>query len=398
MSRLRKRYLDCSKMTLEEAESFGTELATLIRDIPFWFGDLARYAEARWPDTHHQVWPEWVSPGQLARNSGVCKAYPKEEDREHEATYSQYKDAAGQPNRQALLAEIVDKGQTTDESRAAQKEDIVPPDDRPRWLLAIDVNYYLHRFWHSGAGVEAATDLSSWIQRTVSRLKQKGLTDVAACFDDRDNHRKKLTADAGWDDKYKDRPPKDPELAQQLNLVRNLIEKSGIMAVSVEGMEADDVMASYAAQFEGKVTLLTQDKDMRQCLSGEKCNILLDVEWTQRDETSGDIIPEYKWLSSKLHSVGTGITPEQWTDYQCIMGDNVDGIRGVKGIGAKGAADLIRDFLTVEGVIEAAKRNDASIPPKKREALIAFEQKLSITRQLVTLKSDLTIPNSTRLT
>jgi len=179
-------------------------------------------------------------------------------------------------------------------------------------------------------------------------------------------------------------------------LAKSLLNQSGFATVSVDGMEADDVMASYAVQFPGQVTLLTQDKDQRQCLSG-KCNILLDVEWLL-DDVSGDHLPEYKWLSAKKHAEETGIPSEKWTDYQMIMGDNVDGIRGVEGIGAKGAADLVNEFGTVEAVIEAAKAGNESIKPKKRDALIAFEEKLDVTRKLVTLRTDLEIPlHTTRL-
>lgn len=396
MSSLRKRFFDCKGMTFAEAEANGGPLAEFQRDVMFWIGDLARYAEARWPETWHQVFPEWISPGLLARAAGVCKAYPTEEDRRHEATYSQYLQVAGKPDRHELLAGFVAHGLTTDESRKAAKAAKAasrPEDGRQRWLLAIDVNYFLHRFWHSGAGVEAATGVASWIERTVARLKEKGLTDVACCFDDRENHRKALTAE--WPDRYKDRPSKEPELVQQLTLVRELLEKAGFAVVRLDGMEADDVMASYAKQFDGRVTLLTQDKDARQCL-GAKCNILLDVEWTQ-DETSGDMLPDYKWLSAKQHTEETGLRPEQWTAYQTIAGDNVDGIRGVEGIGTKGAADLVQTFGTVEAAIEAAKAADERIKPKKREALIAFEAKLEITRKLVTLRDDLTVPSSTRI-
>jgi hypothetical protein len=114
MTRCHKRFLDCSGLTIEEAEQLGEWLATVQRDIMFWIGDLARYAEAKWPERHHQVWPEWVSPGLLARTAGVCRAYSQEE-REHECTYSQYKDATRKPDRQKLLAGMV--GMTTNDSR-----------------------------------------------------------------------------------------------------------------------------------------------------------------------------------------------------------------------------------------------------------------------------------------
>lgn len=411
MSRLRKRFLDCSNMSFQEAEAFAKDLIEQQRDITFWVGDLARYAEARWPDTHQQIWPEWVSPGLLSRAAGVCKAYPKPEDREAEATYSQYMQVASKPDRLKRLAEIIDKGQTTDESRAAGRPSPLSEEGRMktdmsraigiRWLLAVDVHYFLHRFWHSGAGVEAAMQVSRWVKRTVERLAQKGLTDCACCFDSKVNHRKEFTKD--WEDKYKDRPPKDPELVQQLNLVYDLLKGAGFACVGLEGMEADDVMASYAKQFEGRVTLLTQDKDCRQCLS-EKCNMLLDVEWVE-DETSGEALPDYKWMSMKQHTEATGIPPAQWTEYQAIMGDNTDGITGAKGIGEKGAADLVKQFGTCEAAIAAAKAEAAAFKPTKSkpkvsartQALIDFEAKLEITRKLVTLRTDLELPGTTRI-
>ncbi len=388
MTRMRERFFDCEGLTIEQAEAFGSEFAKMQRDIMFWIADLARYSETHWPDTHCQVWPEWVSVGMLARASGVGAAYPNEEDRQFQATYTQFTQAAGKADRFAVLAAIVQQGLTSDESRKT-----IADSSRPRWLIAVDVNYHLHCHWFSGAGVEAASQVSSWINRTTNRLREKGLTDVVCCLDSPRNFRKELTAD--WEDKYKPRPPKDPELVQQINLVRELLERLGFCCVSMDGFEADDVMASAAAQFGGRVTLLTQDKDLKQCLS-DRCNMLLDVDWN-KDEMSGELSPEYKWLSAKQHTEGTGIRPDQWTEYQAICGDSVDGIKGVPGIGDKGAVDLIQEFGTVAGAIQAAKDDDERIKPKKREALIAFEERVDVTRQLVTLRTDLELPTNTRI-
>ena len=144
-------------------------------------------------------------------------------------------------DRHERLAAIEEAGLTTDESRQQSAE---PAEQtRPRWLLAVDVHFHLHRHWFSGAGIEAAVQVTDWVQR--SKI----------------NNRKELTED--WEDKYKSRPPKDPELGQQLNLVRELLEGRGYCCALVDGFEADDVMASFAAQFPGKVTLLSADKDVR---------------------------------------------------------------------------------------------------------------------------------------
>ena len=161
-------------------------------------------------------------------------------------------------------------------------------------------------------------------------------------------------------------------------------------------MEADDILASYAAQFDGKVIVVSADKDLRQTLS-ERVIILLDVEWVE-DEQSGDMLPEYKWLSAKQHTEDTGIRPDQWADYQAICGDSVDGVKGVAGIGTKGAADLIQEFGSLAAVMDAAVAEHESIKPKKRAAIIEFEAiRADVTRQLVTLRTDCAIPTNTRV-
>lgn len=388
MTRLHSNYLDLDGISLEEMEALGSEVIWWQEGVQWWIGDLARKAKSMGENCFLQVFPAGVSPGLIARCEKVATAYPPQ-DRNLLANWTIHMREANRPDRVARVQAHVDAGRTSDEAREANQQERA----KSRWLLAVDVNYFLHRYWHSGAGVEAASGVAGWIERTVERLKEKGLTDCVCCFDAPNNHRKQLTE--GWDDKYKGRPPKPQELTQQLQTVRQLIEAKNFACVSIEGMEADDVMASYAKQFDGKVTLLTQDKDCRQCLS-DKCNILLDVEWHD-DETSGESLPEYKWVTAKTHAESTGIRPEQWCDYQCIMGDNVDGIKGAVGIGQKGATDLITWFGSVEAAIQAAKDNDSRIKPAKRQALIEFEGKLETTRKLVTLRDDLHVTNGTRI-
>lgn len=413
--------------SLEALESYGTGFSEQQRGVMWHLGDLARYAEARFPETWHQVFPEWISPGLIARAAAVAEAYPTEDDRNLLATWTIHMQNANQPDRIQRVQAHVDAGRTSDEARkadAAERKE----GNRTRWLLAVDVNYHLHRHWFSGAGVEAASRVASGVDRLVKRLKEKGLTDVACCFDSPRNFRKELTAD--WEDKYKPRPDKDRELVQQITLVRELLDGRGFCCVMRDGFEADDLMASYAAQFDGDVTLLTPDKDMKQCLS-DKCNMLPEITWDE-DDTSGDMLPEYHWYiaepSRKLTELrqkraalpdghasipkldkaiedatypnlleDTGLRPGQWAAYQAIWGDGTDGIKGCPGIGEKGALELIQDFGTVAGAIQAAKDDDERITPKKREALIAFEQIVAVTMQLVTLRINLELPTNTRI-
>lgn len=410
MSRMQKRFLDCSGLTMEQCQSFGEGLCEQQRDVAFQLGDLARYAEAKWPDTWQQVFPEWVSPGLISRAAGVCRAYPKPEDRESEATYSQYLQNASRPDRLARLTAITEKGLTTDESRQADKEERANGKSAAavRWLLAVDVNYFLHRFWFSGAGVEAAIGVTTWIQRTVERLKEKGLTDCACCFDSKSNHRKEFTKD--WEDKYKgNRGPKEPELVQQLNLVYELLAGAGFACIAIEGYEADDCIASYAKNFQGKVAILSQDKDLKQCLSGGRVVMLRDVTWNE-DETSGDMLAEYHWYTENPHPKitcknlldETGLTPQQFPDLQCLMGDATDCIKGAPGIGEKGAVTLMREFGSVAACIQAAHNNDERLLKMPRgkmmvQGLLELEPRLDVTRKLVTLVDTLEVPQTTRI-
>ena len=397
MSRMLKRFLDCEGLSMAECEAYGTVLAERQRDVLFHTGDLARYAQAQWPDHWQQVFPEWASPGTVTRPAGVCKAYPAEADRQHECTYSQYMQNSGKPDRQERLVAIASKGLTTDESRKADQAERAN-DKRPGWLLVFDVHYYIHKWYHSGEKIETATNVSEWAKRTVERLQEKGVSDVAFAFEGRGSFRKELTAGEGWEDhRYKGkRGPKDDELVNQIILTREKLTEMGYLCVSVDGYEADDVMASYAAQFPGIVTLIAVDKDLRQCLVQWECNMLPDIDWKE-DESTGEMMPIYNWLNVEKHTKETGITPAQWPDYQSIMGDNTDSIQGAEGIGKKIAADLIKEFDTVEKAIEAAKEGTELLTEKKRQAMIEFEPRLEVTRQLVTMKTDLELPRNTRI-
>ena len=394
--RMRKRFLDCSEMTMEEAESWGKELAETQRDIMFQLGDLYRYCEAKFGEEHVQVWPEWISPGMLQRAAGVCRAYPTEEHRQIEATYSQFMQNASRADRQERLKAIVDEGLTTDESRKASKEERAN-DNRPRWLIAFDLHYIVHRNFYAGAGVETAMQVAGWIQRTVERLKEKGASDVLCAFEGMNNFRKSLTEGEEWaDSRYKgNRGPKPHDLLQQLQLVRELLNGLGFCCMSSDSHEADDVLASAATQFPGKITIVSGDKDLNQTLC-DRVNILRDVEWVE-NEQSGELQPEYKWWTAKMLFEETGLTPLQYVESQVLSGDSTDAIAGCAGIGVKGAADLVKEFGTVEAVIQAAKDGDPRITAKKRESLIAFEGKHEVTRQLVTLRTDLQLPSTTKI-
>ena len=408
------------KPSLQEYETYIGLLLEAQRDVIWQLGDLANGVKRHYPDTYEQAYPAGKSPDAMDRYRGVSSAYQPHE-RNIDATWTIHMHNAKDPDRVAIVAAAVAAGQTSDENRknpapvenrqvagseepAAPPEPVVTAESAPpvssRWLLCVDINYYVHRQFQV-EGMAAGTSIVSWLIRVIDRLMGKGLTDVVCCFDGPNNHRHEITK--GWDQPYKERTEKAPELVTLLNQVPTMLSEKNILIVTIDGMEADDVMASYAKSFDGKVTLLTADKDLRQCLS-ERCNMLIDVKWEENPDTR-EWLPVYNWVNVKAHMESvtyasakvSGISPDAWPHFQAIAGDSVDKIRGCEGIGAKGAMDLILAHNTVQGVIEACKSGAVALTAKKIEAVLAFEPFAEATLLLTTMRTDLKVPQNTTI-
>lgn len=408
------------------------------KNVNWWIGDLAVMADKRLkPALRETIWPEGTSPDLVARCKAVSVAYPPN-TRNPLATWTIHMRHANAPNRVALVQAAVDAGQTSDENRAAPAVPAEPsppampvaidrseappaaasasaeaaitvaaPAPEPiavteratnRWLLCVDVNGIVSRFFFAGAEQDAASRFVESLVGTVRRLSHKGLTAVVCCMDSPTSVRKELTA--SWDVPYKsNRKQKADALGYQLNLVQTLLSNRNADVVFVNGWEADDIMASYARQFDGKVSLWTVDKDMRQCLSPH-VNILEDVEW-ERDEATNTMRPLYKWVNQEAHEekgivyqsdLVTGIKPERWPLFQAIAGDASDSIQGAKGIGPKGAMELLKNFASLDDILAAARDNHPAIAARQRKILLAWEPIAHDTLQLTTLRTDLTVP------
>jgi 5'-3' exonuclease len=387
------------------------------RGILWWIGDTALELERQHRNTHEQAWPICISPELLSRCTAVAKAYPPSE-RNIDATWSVHMHHMKRPDRVQAVGASVDQGQTSDEARNNPPD--VQEEEEERWLLAVDVNLYLHAFF-STCGDEAAYSFTQWIVGVAKHLmKQQGLTDLVCCIDSTTNHRKEITKN--WEHKYKDRGSKPEGLVEQLQLAEKMLRERNILCVTVPDMEGDDVMASYAAQFPGKVTLMTTDKDMRQCLSS-RVNILKSAKKKQHPTTNKWVF-DFQWLlrewkpdpdnptrakpacvschmsdgvkHGNLHVCG--ITPEQWPHFQALMGDAVDGVTGIKGFGPATAMPLIKEHGTVQNVINAAKDNDADVTELNRMKLLDFEEQAADMLKLTTMRTDLKVPMTTTIT
>jgi DNA polymerase-1 len=178
------------------------------------------------------------------------------------------------------------------------------------------------------------------------------------------------------------RKPTPPELVEQIPWIKKMVPALGLPLVEVAGVEADDVIGTLATQADARglaVDIVTSDKDMMQ-LVGERVQLV---------DTMNDRVSRLPEVEKKF-----GTTPGKVVEVQGLMGDAVDNIPGVKGIGEKTAKCLIQHFGTIaavyDGLDEIADlglRGAAGIR-KKLEAGRADAER---SRELATIKCDVEI-------
>jgi DNA polymerase-1 len=180
-------------------------------------------------------------------------------------------------------------------------------------------------------------------------------------------------------EKYKaQRQPMPDEMRVQLPFVRRLCEAMRLPILEVKGYEADDVigtMAVKAVKYNLEVLIVSNDKDMMQ-LVGKNVRTLR----TGSGGAKGDIIVDEKKVGELL-----GVPPDKVVDYMALLGDTIDNIPGAKGIGEKGAAELINKYGSVESALDHADE----VPNKRyREALQQQREQVLMSKQLAEIAKD----------
>ncbi len=180
-------------------------------------------------------------------------------------------------------------------------------------------------------------------------------------------------------EKYKaQRQPMPDEMRVQLPYVRRLCEAMQLPILEVKGYEADDVigtMAVKAGRQNFDVLIISNDKDMMQ-LVGKNVRTLR----TGSGGLKGDIIVDEKKVEEIL-----GVPPEKVVDYMALLGDTIDNIPGAKGIGEKGAAELIKKYGSVERALDHA---DEVSNKRYREALQQQREQVMMSKQLAAIATD----------
>jgi DNA polymerase-1 len=166
------------------------------------------------------------------------------------------------------------------------------------------------------------------------------------------------------------------DLQLQLPHIHRLLEALAIPAVSHPRFEADDVLATIAVAAAARgqdVYLCTSDKDCRQLIDG---HVRLFNLRKRQEFGRAELLEDW------------GVTPEQVVDLQTLVGDPVDNVRGVPGIGIKTAAKLLQEFGTLENVLANI---DKVAGKKRQESLREAVKEIPRTRDLVRLATDVPI-------
>ena len=197
-------------------------------------------------------------------------------------------------------------------------------------------------------------------------------THFAVIFDSaRKNFRNEIYKD------YKANRSEAPEdLAPQFEYIRKSVKAFNLPAIELLNYEADDLIATYAKQITevgAKVTIISSDKDLMQ---------LVSKDIRLYDPMKSKVIGE-KEVIEKF-----GVKPNQVIDVQSLAGDSSDNIPGVPGIGIKTAAELINKYKTLDTLLNKASEIKQN---KRRETLLENKDKALLSRELVTLKSNVPV-------
>jgi DNA polymerase-1 len=254
-------------------------------------------------------------------------------------------------------------------------------------LLLIDGHYYVYRSFFAIRDLTNSrgepTNAIYGFVKTVRRMVKDLAPDLGAIVWDMGMPKRRVELQPA----YKQQRAEMPDtMRPQLAFIQELAPLLGFASLWLPDTEADDLMASYAVAARARgddVVLATNDKDLFQLV-----NEHVKVYSTNKADLAspkdafallGDEAVRKKW----------GVAPGQIADVLALIGDNVDNIPGVDGLGPKGAASL----LTAHGSLDAILANPDAIKSERiREKLKAARAQIEQNREMVRLDLDLPLP------
>ena len=251
----------------------------------------------------------------------------------------------------------------------------------PARVFLIDGSSQMYRAYHAmrGGGLTGPAGKSTHAVYIFVTMLRKLIADhspqyIAASFDlAGPTFRSEMATD------YKaNRAPMPPDLAEQIPWVHEACEALGVPILTFQRFEADDVigtLAERAVQAGFEVAIVTGDKDFFQ--------LVHDGITVYNPKEEGT------WFDAESVKEKFGVTPAQVVDVLALMGDSIDNIKGVPGIGEKGARDLIAAYGSVEELLAHA----SEISNKRyREGLLNHADDARQSRELARIRTDVPVP------
>src|SRR5437764_4722583 len=250
-------------------------------------------------------------------------------------------------------------------------------------LYLVDGSSYIFRAYHRlppltnrhGTPAGAVYGYTTMLWKLAGDLSRAdGPTHMAVILDASEHtHRNEMY------DQYKaHRPPPPEDLVPQFPLIRVATRAFSIPCIEEAGLEADDIIACYvtAAKKAGwRVTIVSSDKDLMQLIEDGQIDMLDTMNDRRIDEAA--VIEKF------------GVGPEKVGDVLALMGDSVDNVPGIPGIGPKTASQLIQTFGDLETVLAST---DQITKPKLKQSLIEHADAARLSRELVRLVCDSPLP------
>ena len=242
---------------------------------------------------------------------------------------------------------------------------------KPMEIYLIDGSSYIHRAYHAIRSLSNSRGIPTnatfgFTKMLLKVIKDKKPAFMAVVFDSRGpTFRHDIYPE------YKaNRPPMPDDLAAQIPYIKKIVEFLNIPSLEKMGYEADDIIGTLARRLGGegrKVVMITGDKDFRQLVTGDT------IIW----DTMKDRIIDGEAIEKTY-----GIKPAAFIDVMALSGDTSDNIPGVPGIGEKTALDLIREFGSLEALLEGL----GTVKKKNLALKIAGNMdQLLMSRRLVTI-------------
>jgi DNA polymerase-1 len=258
-------------------------------------------------------------------------------------------------------------------------------------LTLIDGSGFIFRAYHAiphlsttkGVPTNAVYGFTTML---LKALREHAPTHVALVFD---AGRRSFRNDI--DPAYKANRPEAPDdLVRQFPLVRDVARSLAVPVVEEPGYEADDIIGTLACRARERgweVVVVTGDKDFAQ---------LVDAKVSLYDpmaEASG----RGGWTAAAEVQKKLGVRPDQVVEYMSILGDKIDNVPGIPGVGEVTAAALVRHFGSAEEMLRRPEEIPKAVArggEKLRDKIVANAERIRTNRRLVSLKCDLELPFS----